>query len=78
MHQPTEVITKIFAPIAIYFQQQMMQEIKLNYFNEELKTGFFSWGEASLLFPVIRQLDLETYKGGIIYSLEGFKKKDKL
>jgi hypothetical protein len=53
----------------------MQQEIKLNYFNEELKIGLFSWREAYLLFPDIRQLNLETYKGRIIYRLKGSSKR---
>lgn len=53
----------------------MQQEIKLRYFNEELKIGLVSWREAYLLFPAIRQLNLETYKGRIIYRLKGSSKR---
>lgn len=53
----------------------MQQEIKLRYFNEELKIGLISWREAYLLFPDIRQLNLETYKGRVIYRLKGSSKR---
>lgn len=53
----------------------MQQEIKPKYFNEELKIGLFSGREAYLLFPEVRQLNLETYKGRIIYGLSGSSKR---
>jgi hypothetical protein len=53
----------------------MQQEIKLNFFNEELKIGLASWREAYQLFPVVKQLNLETYKGRIIYRLKGSSKR---
>jgi hypothetical protein len=53
----------------------MQQEIKLKYFNEELRIGLVSWHEVYLLFPDVRQLNLETYKGRIIYRLKGSSKR---
>ena len=53
----------------------MQQEIKLNYFNEELKIGLVSWREAYQLFPAVRPLNLETYRGRIIHRLKGSSKR---
>jgi hypothetical protein len=49
----------------------MKQEIKLRYFNAELNIGLVSWREAYVLSPIIKQMNLETYKGRIIYRLKG-------
>ena len=56
----------------------MQQEIKLKYLNEELKIGIVSWREAYMLFPDVKKLNLETYKGRIIYRLRGSSKQKKL
>jgi hypothetical protein len=61
----------LLAPKYLNFQQQIEQEIKLKYFNAELNIGLVSWREAYVLFPIIKQMNLETYKGRIIYRLKG-------
>lgn len=53
----------------------MQQEIKLKYFHAELKIGLVSWREAYALFPEIVQMNIETYKGRIIYRLKGSSKR---
>jgi hypothetical protein len=53
----------------------MKQEIKLRYFNAELNIGLVSWREAYVLLPSIQQMNLETYKGRIIYRLKGSAKR---
>jgi hypothetical protein len=53
----------------------MKQEVKLRCFNVELNIGLVSWREAYVLVPSIQQLNLETYKGRIIYRLKGSSKR---
>lgn len=53
----------------------MKQEIKLRYLNAELNIGLVSWKEAYALLPQVQQMNLETYKGRIIYRLKGSAKR---
>jgi hypothetical protein len=68
---PTVRYTHVLAPNSINFQYQMKQEIKLKYFNADLKIGLVSWREAYLLSSNPKLLQIETYKGRLIYREKG-------
>lgn len=53
----------------------MKQKVKLNYLNAELNIGIVSWREVYVLSPVLQQMNLEAYKGRIIYRLKGSPKR---
>jgi hypothetical protein len=53
----------------------MKQEIKIKYFNPELKIGLVSWREAYFISPSLIPLHVETYKGRIIYRQKGSAKR---
>jgi hypothetical protein len=53
----------------------MKQEIKLKYFNADSKIGLVSWREAYLLSSIPKLLQIETYKGRLIYREKGSSKQ---
>ncbi len=53
----------------------MKQEIKIKYFNPELKIGLVSWREAYLISDTLIPMQIETYRGRIIYREKGSSRR---
>jgi len=53
----------------------MKQEIKIKFFNADLKFGLISWKEVYLIYPSLIPLQIETYGGRIIYRQKGSAKR---
>ena len=53
----------------------MKQEIKLKYFNAELNIGIVSWKEVYALQPKVQEMNVEVYKGRIVYRAKGLSKR---
>ena len=53
----------------------MKQEVKIKYFNQELQIGLVSWREAYLISDALIPLQVETYKGRLIYRQKGSPKR---
>ncbi|OLY93650.1 hypothetical protein SAMN05444008_114140 [Cnuella takakiae] len=53
----------------------MKQEVQLKYINDEYNFGLVSWKEAYLLLPELVKLNVEYYKGNLIYRAPGSAKR---
>jgi len=53
----------------------MLQEIKINYFNESLQIGMVNWREVYLLKPRIIKMNVEVDERRLVYGATGSNKR---
>lgn len=71
----TRALPHVLATKYINFQNQMLQEIKIKYFNEALQIAMVNWREVYLLNPHPIKLNVETDKGRLVYRAKGSAKR---